>query len=208
MRTAIAINERTRSTRLPGLNLPLLDQLLEPGRREDDHVDRLAAIQPVGDGVWRRAHRCAETADHLIFVSRSNCGASCLYASVNPPEVTTAYFLRGRGGRDQQRNDGNEPRLTTSKGVRLFVHSLCISCCACIRCRSAATRRGGPSSEIRYPSGYVRLRVSVKKYGGRLGGSHRTARPRNRNAVRSSDRVSGSGFGKPNAAIIASSSIA
>src|SRR6185369_17628203 len=66
--------------------------------------------------------------------------------------------------------------------------------------------RSGPWVPMSYPRGCVRLRLSVKKCGCRLGGRKRTRRPRIRRPARNIERVPGRGLGKPNDASMSSSS--
>ena len=50
----------------PGGHLPVLDQIIERRRRENHDVDRLAALQPVGNRAWGGADRGAEGRHHLV----------------------------------------------------------------------------------------------------------------------------------------------
>ena len=85
------------------LHLSLLDQLVEPRRREDDHVDRLAAIQAIRNRVRRCAHRRAERADHVNVRVAFEPRRELLVRLGKPAGGDDVDFLRRGGGRNEQR---------------------------------------------------------------------------------------------------------
>ena len=56
----------TRSTRLSGPDLALLDQIGERGRGHDHDIDRLPAFEAQRNGVMRRSHGGAELGHKLV----------------------------------------------------------------------------------------------------------------------------------------------
>src|SRR4030095_9721837 len=99
----------------------LFDQSVQPWPSEDDHVDRLAAFQPVGDGIRRGAQRRTETADHVDLRFALELRRQLLVGLGEATGGDDTELLREHSGRDQQRNRDQD---RGSDGANHLCHDL------------------------------------------------------------------------------------
>ena len=107
--TAMPIGDFTRSTRLSAIDLALLDEVAERVADHDQHVGRLAALQPHRDRIGGGAHRRPVGGEHLVAGRRLEFRHQRLEgrgqaARDHHPD------LGGAGGAGQQQRGGNAER--------------------------------------------------------------------------------------------------